>query len=274
MNKHVQSLIGAVLLCVPLIAGAQEPRPAPWLMIQREVVKPGKSGAHGKHEAAWARALVAAKYPGGSLALSAMSGAPEIWWVNGYATAADVQKLNEAYAASPALQAVDDKFYPPEADFVASTSSMIARLRDSLSYSDGTPMTALRYVLVSRVLVRPGHNDEFLQARRQIRAAHIASHASDGFAVYQVTAGAPSGTYLIFAGKKSMADFDNDPHGPAYAAALGGADAQKKLAELAAAYTTNGDANLFQLNPEYSVLSKAWYDADPYWKPKAALAKK
>lgn len=274
MHKHVQSLVVVALLGVSVSAGAQGTKSAPWLVIQRELVKPGKAGPHAKHEVAWARALEAAKYPGGALAMSAMSGAPEVWWISGYNTAADIQKLNEAYADSPALQAVDDKFVAPEADYVASTISMTAVLRDSLSYSSGTPLAAMRYVMVSRVLVRPGHNDEFLQARRLIKAAHETAHATDGFAVYQVTAGAASGTYLIFAGKKSMAEFDTNPHGPAYVAALGGAEGQKKLADLAASYTTNGDANLFQLNPQYSVLSKAWYDADPFWKPKAPAAGK
>jgi hypothetical protein len=203
-----------------------------------------------------------------------ISGAPEMWWLSGYGTAADIQKLNEASAAMPAVGAVDEKFGPPEADYIASNTTMIASLRDSLSYSAGVPTSALRYFVVSRVLVRPGHNDEFVAARKIIKAAHEAVHASDGYAIYQVTAGAPTGTYLIFAGKKSMAELDANPHGPGYAAAVGGAEGQKKLADMAASYTNNGDSNLFALDPQISVLSKAWYDADAFWKPKAPAAPK
>jgi quinol monooxygenase YgiN len=261
-------------LLAPVAVAAQEMAAPPWLSVIREVVKPGKGPAHAKHEVAWARALEAAKYPGSSLGLNSMSGPNENWWLTGVGSMAELEKLNAAYAASPALNAVDDKFVPPEADYLNNTFVMLARHRDDLSYSSGMPMSAMRYMAVTTITVRPGHGDEFVEARKTIKAAHEKSKAKDGFAVYQVSAGAATGTYLIFAAKASMAELDTNPHSPAYTAALGGPDGQKKLADMAGSYTGTSTANLFRVDPQISVLNKNWYDADPYWKPKAPAAPK
>ena len=107
-----------------------------------------------------------------------------------------------------------------------------------------------------------------------IKAAHEKAKLVDGFAVYQVLGGGATGTFLIFQPKVSLAEFDADPHGPAYAEALGGAAAQKKLSDMASSYTATSIVHLFRLDPQISVLNKAWYDADPYWRPKAAPAPK
>jgi hypothetical protein len=89
-----------------------------------------------------------------------------------------------------------------------------------------------------------------------------------------VTSGAPAGTYLIMAGKAKLAELDSNPHGPAYVAAIGGPEGQKKLADMAASYTNSSTSDLFKVDPQISILNKSWYDADPYWKPKAAAAPK
>jgi hypothetical protein len=274
MHKHVRSFLAAAALFAPaLVTGQAMPAP-PWLNITREVVKPGKGPAHAKHEAAWSRALEAAKYPAGALGLTSMSGPSEMWWLGAIASAADLEKLNATYAASPALNAVDDKFVPAEADYLANSFGMIAKLRDDLSYSSGMPMTSMRYMAVTTLVVRPGHGDEFTEARKTIKAAHEKAKAKDGYAIYAVGAGAATGTFLIMAGKASLAELDADPHGPAYVEAIGGPAGQKKLAEMAASYTGTSTGNLFKVDPQISILNKAWYDADPYGKPKAPAAPK
>lgn len=274
MQLPVRRFVLAAALFAPAALAAQEMAAPPWLNIYREVVKPGKGPAHAKHEAAWARALTAAQYPGGSLAIASMTGPNEYWWLSGLASAADLEKLNAAYAASPALSAVEDKFVPPEADYLNNAFGILARMRDDLSYNSGAPMTSMRYMVVTTIAVRPGHMAEFVEARKMIKAAHETSKAKDGFAIYQVMGGAANGSFLIFAAKASLAELDADPHGPAYVAALGGSDAQKKLAALASAYTATNIGNLFRVDPQTSVLDKSWYDADPFWKPKAPAAPK
>jgi hypothetical protein len=273
MNHRIRLVALASALVVPAIVTAQAPAPARVMVIQRELVKPGKGIAHYKLETAWSRALEAAKNPTNFIAMTTMSGANEVWWLTSYASNADWQKMNEASEGSPALTAVFDKYVPLEADLLANSFTMTATMREDLSYSNGTPLPSLRYLNVTRVVVRIGHNDEFVEARKIIKAAHEQAKAADGFAVYQVQSGAPVGTYLIFRGLKSLAELDVNPHGPAYDAAIGGPEGQKKLNAMLMSYEASSDVTRFQLSQAMSSPSKAWTDADPFWKPKAAAKK-
>lgn len=273
MRDRIRSVAVALALFTPAIIAAQDMAPPKFLQITREVVKPGKDLAHSKSEAGWARSLEAAKYPATSLGMSAQSGPNEMWWLNGYGSMAEMQKVNDAVDASPALTAVGTTYGPPEADYVSNTIGMIARFRDDISYSSGTPMTAVRFFLVTRVVVRTGMGDQFTEARKLIKAAHEKVKAADGYGIYQVTAGAPAGTFLIFSGRKSLAELDNDPHGPAYVAALGGPEGQKKLTDMQIAYQASASTDLFKLDPTISVLDKSWAAADPFWKRKAVAKK-
>ena len=218
----------------------------------------------------WTRAYDAIKYPAALLGLTSMSGANEVWFLMGFPSAADMQKLNETVAAAPALSAVDAKYRPMEADLLANQFTMIARLRDDLSYTSGVPLPSMRYMTVQRISVKIGQGPTFEEARKITKAAHEKIKAVDGYAVYQVTMGAPAGTFLVMAAKKGMAEFDNDPHGEAYAAAIGGPEGQKKMREMTIAYQNTADTQLFFVNPALSTMGPVWGDADAYWKPKGA----
>ncbi len=85
--------------------------------------------------------------------------------MTGFESADAIQKYYDGMEATPALAAVSAKYYPLEADYLANTFNMIARYRDDLSYNSGSPMTSLRYMVVSRVGVKLGHNAEFVEAR-------------------------------------------------------------------------------------------------------------
>jgi len=191
-----------------------------------------------------------------------------MWFMQGYPTMAEMQTSNAAYDASPVFTAVDQKFRPQEAEYLTSATNLIARFRAELSYDAGNAMPGMRYMTVQRIVVRPGHGAEFDSARKIIKAAHEKVKAKDGFALYQVTSGAPAGTYLLMGGRQGLADLDADPHGPDYGAALG-PNGQKTLNELLIAYEASAATDLFQVNPEISIVPKTWADADPYWKPKA-----
>jgi hypothetical protein len=257
MRHRIRSVVLALALLTPAFVAAQETGPPKFLQITREVVKPGKDLAHSKSEVSWSRALEAAKYPATSLGMSALSGPNEMWWLTGYGAMADIQKVSDAVEASPALTAVGATYGPPEADFVSNTIGMIARFRDDLSYNNSVPMTSERFMVVGRVVVRTGMGEQFTEARKIIKAAHEKAKAADGFAIYQVMVGAPAGTFLIFQPRKSLGEFDTDPHaGPAYVAAIGGPEGQKKLMEMQVAYQASSSSDLFKLDPAISVLDK------------------
>lgn len=272
MDSRLKLAVMSAALALPTMAGAQAMNTAPKvLLVAREVVKPGKDLAHTKSETAWSRAYEAAKYTGGYIAMTAMTGPNEVWFMTAFNSLADMQKANEANEASAAVTATNDRYMPPESDFLQDSRSMILTLREDLSYSTGRPVSELRFMSVTRTLVRPGHLPEFVEARAAVKAAHEKAKLPDGFAIYQAVDGMPGGTFYLFAGRKSLAELDDAAKihtDPAYVAALG-PDWTKRNAALVQGYQNSSETDLFALNPAMSIVAKEWIAADSYWKPKA-----
>jgi hypothetical protein len=278
MNRRIRFAVLSAALVLPAIAGAQSAAAsasAPILTIFRETVKPGKDAAHTKWETSWSRALEAAKSQSHFIAMTAMSGPNEVWFASTYPSLADMQKVNEANDANAANAAVQEKYGPAESDYLQDGRQIILTLRPDLSYSTGRPISEMRFMTAQRILVRPGHTAEFVEARTAVKAAHEKAKLPDGYSVYQVTSGMPAGTFYLFAGRKSLTELDDNTKthsDPAYQAALG-ADWTKRNAALVAAYETSTETDIFAMNPAMSSAPKEWIAADPYWKPKAAAKK-
>lgn len=278
MTSRTAILVVAVVLGAPAAVAAQEAAmgPPPIIQIGREIVKPGKWAAHTKLETEWGRALAAAKFPVNFMAISSMTGAGEVWFLSGFASMAEFEKTNHEIDTNAALGAIYNRFSPQETDLLADSRGMIARYRDDLSYLPGKePLGTMRYFSITRTQIRPGHNAEFEDARKQIKAAHLKAGLMDGFAIFQVTAGAPAGTFLTFIARKSLAELDQGGqiHGASYQAALGGDSGQKRLAALASSGTITAETNEFAFSPAMSFAAKDLVDADPaFWKPKPMMA--
>jgi len=273
------ALVGAFAAPLSSFAQGAPMGPPPIAQIFREVVKPGKGPAHEKYEAEWSRALENAKFPVNFIAISSITGPSEAWFLSGYGSWAEYEKMNNAINGNAALAAVDAKFRPQEVDMLTDARGMVARFRDDLSYEPGKePLGVNRYFSITRTQIRPGHGAEFEEARKMIKAAHEKAGLTDGFVIYEVTSGAPAGTFLTFVARKTLAELDQGAqiHGPAYQAALGGDSAQKKLAALASSGTITAETNHFAFSPGMSYPAKEIVAADPaFWTPKpATVAKK
>jgi hypothetical protein len=270
----------STLLAVALAAGVSQvmpaqapatatPNPYRVLYVAREAIKPGKGDAHDKLESQWAGALSAAKMPYGFLALSATTGPRETWYVSGFPSYAEYARLGKAFGAVPALTAIGPRLDPQEADFVSDARGMLLLVRDDLGYGPPANMPTMRFMSITRISVRPGHVPDFEDARKLIRTAHETSHATDAYAIYEATAGAPAGTFYIMVARKSLAELDDAPriHGAEYQAALGGDEGRRKMAANAANYLNGTQTDHFAFVPSQSVVSAAWASGDPtYWK--------
>ena len=248
---------------------------APVLRIGREIIKPGKDAAHTKLETAWSRALESTKWSGTLLALTSMSGPSEVWFALPYASLDAMQKTDATNDAIASVAAVTDRYAPAEAEYMQDGRQMVMTLLPELSYSTGRPLTEMRFLTAQRILVRAGHRAEFVESRTAIKAAHEKAKLADGYAIYQVNFGMPSGTYFVFAARKSLAELDDNTKthtDPAYLAALG-VDWTMKNAALVQAYEQSSETNIFKVSVEMSYAPKEWKDADSFWKPKAAPKK-
>jgi hypothetical protein len=246
------------------------------LVIGREVVKTGKGAAHEKWEAGWPRAFAKAKWAINYLAVSSMTGEGRALYMTGYDSMAALESGNQAMEKNTALSAEDQALSEKDGEFLSENRTGIFSYMPELSYQPDVPVAGTRYFLIVSFVLKPGHGDQFTEARKAVRAAHEKASLTDHYAVYHLTVGGNTNTYLLFLPLKSLAELDQFAaiHGKAYEGALG-EDGQKKMADLNSQAIENAETQLFAFSPKMSYVSKDWIAADPdFWAPKPAAAAK
>jgi len=263
-----------LLLSATSIALAQEQAPSgppKVLQIFREEVKPGKGAVHEKVEAGWPRAFANAKWPTHYLAMVSVTGPSEAWFVTGFDSLAAWEKDRQNTDKNTALTAELDQLGEKDGELLSGTRSIVAVYREDLSYRPaGIKIGQMRYFYVTTYRIRPGHENDFVAANKIVRAAHEKAEVPESWAVFQVTSGMPSGTFLSIQPLKSLAEVDAFPqtHGKAYQEATGD-DGRQKLRELASAGTLSSETSIFAFRPKMSYVSKETASADSdFWTPK------
>jgi len=262
-------------LASPLYVQAQgNSAPPNYLLINREEVKVGHGTAHLKTELGWPRAMAKANWPTHYVALTSMTGPSEAWYLTPWESMAAWEKDNAATAANAAFQSEMDRLATEDGQHLNNWRSIVARYRADLSHRPGVNIPTQRFFSITIVRIRPGHNQEFEDARKISVAAHVKAGVNDNHSVYQVMSGMPSGTFLILTPMKSMAEIDaaSQVHGQAFQDAVGDAG-RKKLNELNSSATISSETNYYAFSPEMSYPTKEYVDTDPgFWKPKPAKA--
>jgi hypothetical protein len=131
----------------------------------------------------------------------------------------------------------------------------------------------MRYFSVNTVRVRPGHDQEYQEARKLLAEAVKKANPNAHSVVYSVSAGMPSGTYLIFTPRKSLADLDPNPTvGQAVQQALGEENARKRQ-KLLADSVISTETSIYAFSPRMSYVPKEWAKTGgDFWTPKAPTA--
>lgn len=243
------------------------------LQIYREVLKPGHGPAHAKTEAGWPAAFAKANWPSHYMAMTSSSGPGEAWFISAWDSYAAYEADSKAIEKEAALQAELDRLSQADGEHLANAYSMFATYREDLSYRAGVNVAEMRYFMVTTFRVKPGRGADFAAARKIVNAAHEKANMDEHWAVYQVTAGAPTGTYLLLLPMKSMAQLDvaREIHGKAYDDAMG-EENRKKVADLVNASVESSTATLFAFSPTMSYPPNEWKAADAYWAPKVEKA--
>jgi hypothetical protein len=173
-----------------------------------EELKPGVGADHEANESGWPVAFEKAKSPYYYLALEALTGPPELWFVAPYqswAAEGESMKLPESNAALAADLA---KLAKGDGPFLNGYRSMQAIGRPDLSYGTFPDIAMARFYEVTTFRVRPGHEQAFEAAAKLYAEMTKRSTPGASYRTYQVTAGMPGGTYLIFGSTNAYAEFD------------------------------------------------------------------
>jgi hypothetical protein len=269
-------ITGRAFLSVFLVAGlsgsglAQSlPTSQPnFLQIFREEVKVGHEADHVKTEAAWPAAFEKAKSPYFSLALVALTGPPEAWFVlpfDSNAAIGDSMKRND----EPAMAAELARLSRADAQHISGLRTIVAAARKDLSRGAFPDTAKQRFYEITVFRVRPGHEDQFQAAAKAFGAAAGRGAPGTSYRVYEVIAGMPSPTYLVFSSVPSFGDFDKMQADGEATMKAASTEERTTLQKFGLEASINTETHRFRLDPEMSYVPKDVRAQDPaFWMPK------
>jgi hypothetical protein len=266
--------LGGVLLAGSLPAQeAAAPKAPRILQIFQESVKPGRLAAHERHEQGWPLAFSGGKIESYYVALTASTGNNDAWYVGGFDNYAQLEASNQAIAKVPGLEAELSRLSEKDADYIASSRSIMAQLNDSLSIGTPPDFANVKGYRITMLRVRFGHTDEFRQVRRAIREAYTKAGVDPHIGVYAVTAGVNTPTYLIFRPYLSMSDFDGWSQVAAKVNAQYTPEQRQMMDKFEAEGVVTREVNTWAISPRQSYVPAAWVAANPdFWKTNPVVA--
>ncbi|WP_035359140.1 hypothetical protein [Edaphobacter aggregans] len=273
MKRLTGLLAGLSVMVTGLgVAAAQEAMgPPKVLVIQSELVKPGRGGAlHERSESAFVRAMVAAKWPTHYVALESLSGPTRALFLTGYPSFAAWEKDNQDMAKNATLSAAIDKAMMSDGDLLTSYDQGAFIYNEEGSLRAGTAdVPRSRYFEISVFHVRPGHRMEWEELVKLYREGYE-KIPNAKWALFESVYGADNGgMYLVFNPMKSLAEVEQGYADQKKFVDAMGEGKMKKLGELTASCIESEQTNLFRFNPKMSYPLDSWVKEDPtFWKPK------
>ena len=267
MNAILRFVLSSILLGAGAASaiGQSLPTSQPAVLgIQIEEVKVGHGAEHVATERGWPEALEKAKSAFPYLALASMSGRPEVWFVTPYDSHA--KAAESAEEGGEALAAELARLSRADAEHLTGMRNIHAVARKDLSHGAYPDTARQRFFEITAFRVRPGGEGAFEAAAKAYGAA--AGRAAPGVAyrVYEVVAGMPSPTYLVFGSVVSFGDFDKvmaDGAATMKAMTPEEQDAMQKFPPHAVSIETNR----YRVDPDMSFVPQSIRDQDPtFWK--------
>jgi hypothetical protein len=275
MKNYSALLLTSSLLfaaVAPAIAQKSDiPPPPNILIVQREMLKPGKSGSpHMKTESAFVKAYADAKMTTAYIGLDSLSGPTRAVFLAGYDSFADWGKDLDLMRTNAAFGAAMDTAIINDGDLLSEFSQSVYAYRKDMSYNDHIDAGAAHYWEIMIFTVKPGHEADW-DAIVKIYIDHYAKVAPNSqWATFQSAYGKDNGgIFAVFVPFKSWPDVDQDfMDGVKFGASLS-PDEQKKLSDLNAAAIESSQVNLFAVNPKMSYPAPEWVKSDPkFWNSK------
>ena len=276
MNKLSRFLLGlSLVLACCCITAAQEKSQASQsipkvLQITREFTKPGKAGiVHDAAESAFVQAMNRAKWPTRYLAMTSLSGKQRALFLTSYASLEAWEKDAAAIQKNSTLSAALEAASVADGAQLDSIDQGVFVFNEEMSLRPVADLSPMRFMEVSIYHVRPGHEREWSEAVKMVKAAYEKAVPGSHWGVFNQVYGGEGGSYLVLTSRKTLAEVDHglQVENKQFEAAIG-ADGMKKLDELIAASVESSLHQLFAFNPHMSYVADEWIKADPdFWKP-------
>jgi hypothetical protein len=277
--------LGIVLSGLGAVAAAQTPErsgPPPVLAMLREEIKPGRMAAHEKLNVAFVSALSKTSSQSHWLGLVPVSGDENttlfLQGFGNFAEAENLRKADEELLSTASVKADMEALDKQGADLHAAQRTTFARYRPELSFHPGTTeeVAQSRYFAITTVRVKYNRIPDYIEHMKTVNAAREKAKFPVRLVAYQVTSGAPAGTFVYFRALKSLKEWDDDAAqmadvNKAMTEAYGGAEAAKKMRLEGADLVTVADSAVYAMNPKISRPGPEFVKYDvAFWTPKPA----
>lgn len=243
-----------------------------FLVIQREVTKPGRDGSpHQATEAAYMRAAVAGKAPFHYVAFTSISGPNRAIFMSGYPSLEAMEVEHKQMSA--ALQTSLDKAMVADGDLLSEQSGSVWMVDPDLSQNTNGPRVGSRYMVVREYVVKPGHEAEWNKLVKMVLDGYQKADVGAHWSTYRLVFGNSTGpTFLVLTSIKSLSEVDQMfAADPKFMEAVG-EDGIKKLDELDASCVQSEMSNIFALDPKMSIPTDDMVKAEPdFWRAKPAV---
>jgi hypothetical protein len=244
------------------------------LYLIREDVKVGHAADHPKVEAGWPAAFEKAKSPYYYLALDSLTGSSEVWFVAPFENHTAFGDSLKRESENPVLSAELGRLSRADAEHVSNVRRIQAIARQELSHGAFPDVAKQRFYEITIFRLKPGHESGFADAAKAYGAAAGRGAPDVNYRVYQVIAGMPEPTYLIFSSVVSFADFDKMLANGEATMKAATEEERKTLETFMAEGVTSTETFRFRLDPAMSYVPKEVRDSDPaFWAPKKPMAK-
>jgi hypothetical protein len=234
--------------------------------IVREQVKVGRTAEHARIEAGWPAAFGRVNSPDYYLAMVSLTGQPEAWYIIPTASNAAYGEQMKRYDGDAGTTAELERLSRADADVLEGTRTIQAMARPDLSRGAYPELAKQRFWEISLVRVRPGHEADFDAGVKAYMAAADRAASGNQFRTYEVTAGMPSPTYIIFASATNYADFDRMFADGMKTFQSANAAEQAAMMKFSTDATMSWENNRFRLDPRQSYVSRETRATDPaFW---------
>lgn len=246
---------------------AQSTPPPAILQIYRDPVKPSKMAEYSRIETEAAQACArASTWP--YLAIQSITGPQEVWFISGFDSYVAMERSAEPFARNVPLSAELNRLLEAKANLVAEPRAVYAHYRDDLSSNTAFVQPRTRFFIVTLVTVRPGHEREFEDIHRTLKAARQRAGTLDNRVIYQVVSGMPRNIYLVFSAHRSLqnAGVALDPAMDDYSTDVDDST-RSRLDDFTRLSVQSSETWLFSVSPAMSNPAGEWIVDDPeFWR--------
>jgi hypothetical protein len=259
--------------CGAMVAQDMPAGPPKVLVIEREWLKTGKTDSmHQKTESAFVNAMTAAKWPTHYFAAESMSGKPRVLFFVGYPSFEAWEKDNHAVAKNATLSAAWDRAEAADGELLEDFQQDVLVFNPDLSLHT-RDIAHDRYFEISRYQVKPGKRAEFLELVKMYVEGYGKASEHANWATFESYYGQDNGgVYIAVSVMASLAENDTFMGDDAKFAKTMGPEKMKKIGEMTADCLESSMTNLYEFKPGMSYPDESWIKADPFWKPKSAMA--